>query len=353
MIYYSVCLIRYTLTEESLQGKNKIDISFTEGRDDKSLIVFVHGLGMDKYIWTAPEKSRILAGRYALTALLRKREHAKVTRHKPLLNKKISAGVLPKRLVTLFHRFSAMEYSVITWSQKRPSSHARIALDEIKSILNDYSSFTKKGIIMIGHSRGGLIARRYAMQLPEEIKALISVASPFMGSSLARWADIISKTLFAVNPFFQTANEGTVKNNIKHVLDFINSTAVKELLPGSEFLNSLSDSLPSSIKTLNIAGTSPTLFRLYSWHIERFDKLSGNYTLTPASFFAFPDSIKKLVPDRMIPEELKKGKGDGLVSKKSALSCSPDDIGSYPYNHAALLFAERAQEKIIDFVRSL
>jgi hypothetical protein len=159
--------------------------------------------------------------------------------------------------------------------------------------------------------------------------------------------------MFAVNPLFRNSDKGTVINNIKQVLDFINSTAVKELLPGSEFLSSVSSPLPSGIKTLNIAGTSPTLIRLYTQRIQCVDKMHNKYKVATRPLFSFPDSIKKLLPEMIVPEELKKGRGDGLVSKKSALSNDPNDTGSYPFNHAALLFAEPVQKKAIDFVRSL
>ena len=246
----------------------KIDITFHEGEKSRPMAVFIHGLGMDKNIWTDPGKSRIMAGRFPLDVLLREKPVARTSREKPRTVYKVTAGTTPKKFNTLFHQFKTMGFHVLAWSQKRPASNADKAVNELKAILHDYSGFTHNGVILTGHSRGGIVGRSYALQFPHNIRALISIASPFRGSSLARWADIISKTLVLINPFLKNTQKGTVKNNIKHVLDFINSTAVKELLPGSELLTSLDSLLPPHIKSICIAGTHPELFSLYSWHVN-------------------------------------------------------------------------------------
>ena len=332
-----------------MKQKNKVDISFIEGKKNRPLVIFIHGLGMDKTIWTDPGRSRILAGRYPLSILLQKKASSQILDHKPAGYKKISAGIPPKKLITVFHQLNDMGFNVLAWSQKRPASQVKFAVSELGAIVQEYSDPARNGIITVGHSRGGLIAKSYALSYPDNIRTTISIGSPFKGSSLARWADIISKTLSVTAPFFNNAVKGTVKSNIKHVIDFINSRAVKELLPGSEFLDTLMPPVPRRIKSLIIAGSSPTLFNIYSWYIDRIDE-SNKYKLSPKLLFSFPGSIRKVLPDIIVPDELIKGRGDGLVSVNSATSDLSYKQRIYPYNHAGLLFSRTVRKNILDFI---
>jgi pimeloyl-ACP methyl ester carboxylesterase len=332
-----------------VKQKDKVDISFIEGKKNRPLVIFIHGLGMDKTMWTDPGRSKVLAGRYPLSILLQKKASSQILDHKPVGLKKITTGIPPKELITVFHQLRDMDFNVLAWSQKRPASHAKFAVSELSAIVREYSDPARNGIITVGHSRGGLIAKSYALSNPDNIRAIISIGSPFRGSSLARWADIVSRTLSVTTPFFNNTEKGTVKSTIKHVLDFINSMAVKELLPGSEFLDTLISPVPRRIRSLSIAGSSPNLLNIYNWYIDCIDK-SNKYKLRPKLLFSFPDSVRKVLPDVIVPDELIKGRGDGLVSVNSATSDLSHKQGIYPYNHAGLLFSRTVRKNILDFI---
>jgi pimeloyl-ACP methyl ester carboxylesterase len=332
-----------------VKHKDNFDISFIEGKKRLPLVIFIHGLGMDKKIWTEPERSRVMAGRYPLSILLQKKPSSQILDHNPVGLKKITMGKPPERLISVYHHLSQSGFPVLAWSQTRPASYAAFAVDELRDVIRDYSKLTRNGIIMVGHSRGGLIAKTFALSKPDDIGAVISIGSPFNGSSLARWANFISKLLSVATPFFNSAEKGTVKNTINHVVDFINSVAVKELLPESEFLESLRSPLPRRIRSLNIAGSSPDLIRIYKWYIDCIDN-SNKYKLRPKLLFSFPGSIRKYLPQEIIPDELVKGKGDGLVSINSALFNATGSSEIYPYNHAGLLFSQKVRKDILTFI---
>lgn len=332
-----------------MKHKDKIDISFIEGKKDLPLVIFIHGLGMDKKIWTEPERSRVMAGRYPLSILLNKKASSYILDHRPVGLQRITTGTPTKRLFSVFHHLSDNGYNVLTWSQKRPASYATLAVDELRGIVRKYSEEARNGLIMVGHSRGGLIAKSFALSKPDNIRAVISIGAPFNGSSLARWAGVISRMLSVTTPIFNSSERGTAKSTIKHVLDFINGEAVKELLPGSDLLDSLRAPLPQHIRSLSIAGSSPDLFHIYKWDIDCIDK-SNRYKLRPKLLFSFPGSIKKYLPDMVIPAELTKGKGDGLVTVDSALFATTGQQGTYPDNHASLLFARKVRNDILSFV---
>ena len=73
--------------------------------------------------------------------------------------------------------------------------------------------------------------------------------------------------------------------------------------------------------------------------------------LKPKLLFTFPGSLGKLLPDMIVPDEMRNGRGDGLVTKESALFYKSGDAGIYPFNHAGLLFADSVKGKIIEFAR--
>src|SRR5512136_669907 len=97
-----------------------IDTTFLEGKSSSPLVVFIHGLGMDKRIWTDPAQSRIIAGSFPITILLGRKPVRKVLpKDRPRFSR-ITVGMPPKKLSSLFHLLHEKGFSVLSWSQKRP-----------------------------------------------------------------------------------------------------------------------------------------------------------------------------------------------------------------------------------------
>ncbi len=92
-----------------------------KGNINKPAVIFIHGLGMDKNIWVNPLESRVLAGEFSITTLLRKRplpSDRGLHEQKPKEDvPRISLGKQPDTLRTLFHELREKDYTVVTWSQ--------------------------------------------------------------------------------------------------------------------------------------------------------------------------------------------------------------------------------------------
>jgi len=73
----------------------------------------------------------------------------------------------------------------------------------------------------------------------------------------------------------------------------ISSTGLKELLPESEFYSTLKDPKKEEVKYISVGGTNPDLLRAVSVPISEL--------------------LSKVIPDRVFPEEMREGYGDGLV----------------------------------------
>jgi pimeloyl-ACP methyl ester carboxylesterase len=282
-----------------------------EGNLDKPAIIFIHGLGMDKAIWVNPSNSRILGGMFPLKILLNK----------------IPSDERPYNLQTLFDDLRLKEYPVITWSQRRPASPINSAVSELSEIVKIAYNLTKAGVILIGHSRGGLIGRKYLLKKDQSIIGLITISTPHKGSSVARVANYLTPVVSILNPLFPVKDKGTRSFAIKRIFEFLRSRALKELLPESRFLKSMKDGPLDWVNYISVGGTNPTLFNLYN--------------------FSFPDIFEKVIPENLYPEELKKGRGDGLVSAESSKIPWCNEHYDFDFNHAQILFDELVRETLV------
>ena len=311
-----------------------LDTVAHRGSPDKPAVIFIHGLGMDKDIWVNPSKSRILGGMFPLTSLLIKRPLLKDSEYgKDASIKTISGSSTNEQmeaLKTLFDDLQLKKYTTITWSQERPSGPIDSVVTELKEVVRVAKKMTKEGIVLIGHSRGGLIGRKYLLRKDKSIKALITISTPHKGSSVAKIAGYLSPLVSVINPFFHGGDKGSFSFSIKRILNFLKSRALKELLPESHFFKSLKDGPCDGVYYVSVGGTDPTLFSLYN--------------------FSIPDIFEKVIPKNLYPEEIKKGKGDGLVSAESSKIPWGSEHYNFPLNHAQILFDKGVRDKIIKVI---
>jgi len=295
----------------------KLDIASYHGSIDKPAIVFIHGLGMDKNIWVNPSESRILGGMFPLKILLDKKNTVKNV----------------EKIQTLFDDLRQRDYSVITWSQKRPAGPINSAVKELHEIIIEARKMTNAGIILIGHSRGGLIARKFLFKQDKSIKGLITISAPHKGSSVAKVAKYISPLVSLLHPFIPAGNKGGPAFAIKRIFEFFKSTSLRELLPDSNFFKSIKDGPLNGVHYASVGGTKPTLFNLYN--------------------MSFPDIFKKVIPDNLYPEEMKMGKGDGLVSAESSKIPWSHEHYNFAFNHAEILFDEDVRDMLGKTVKNI
>jgi pimeloyl-ACP methyl ester carboxylesterase len=303
---------------------HKLDIA-SVGGEKRTACIFVHGLGMNKSIWTAPEEARVMGGLFPFTVMLRKKD---------------------RPLKTLFHDLGDLGFTVIAWSQSRPVGPIEEAIKELKRVI-DFArrEYAPSGILLIGHSRGGLIARKYmegaASPLKAGIKgpvALVTLSAPHHGSDMARWALYLSPLASLLKPLIPEAQRGTLSKALRKIVGFFESRGVRELLPDSEFIRSLRSTPPEGDNNRGIyasaGGTDPRLVKI-------------------AGSIALPEALEKIIPEKFRPEEMTAGKGDGLVSLRSSVLPYADEHFSFPVNHAEMLVEPEARRAIVDRVKAL
>lgn len=328
------------------------------GHENKPAIIFIHGLGMDKNIWVNPHKSSVLAGEFSITTLLRKRplqSDKGLHEQKPKEDiPKISLGEQPDTLRTLFHELREKDYTVVTWSQKRPAAPIDDVVLELKKVVEETNTFTKAGIILIGHSRGGLVGRKYLSGRDRSIRGLITISTPHKGSSLAKVGTYLSPLAKLLIPLLSDEEKGLVSFAIKRISEFFRSKALKELLPESACIQSLNDEPCEWVSYATIGGTKPTLFRLYKWKWNAVRE--GDYQrwfLNPVELFSIPDIFESVIPYNMFPDEMKKGKGDGLVSAESSKIPWGKEHYLFNLNHAEILFNKNVRDTVIKEIEKM
>lgn len=290
-----------------------LDIESVQGSPEKPAIIFIHGLGMDKNLWVAPFRSRVFGGMCPLEVL--------VSRY--------AAGDA-RRLRTLYHDLMGRDYPVITWSQQRVSNQIEAVIPELEAVVERAREMSDSGIMMIGHSRGGLIARKYLSVTDNSVMGLITIATPHKGSTLARLAQYIAPITSFLGPLVTKGDKYTIARDLKRITEFLKSQALRELLPDSVFFQTLRDAPLDGVLYISAGGTNPML-----------------YSLSP---FSFPGIFEKIIPEHLFPDEMKSGKGDGLVSAESSKLPWADEHFYFDCNHAEILFDTEARQILLNAI---
>jgi len=281
-----------------------------EGRRDLPVCIFVHALGMNKDLWVSPEDSLLLGGLFPVTVLIKKYDD----------------------LSTLYHELGNRGFPSAAWSQRRPVGPIADAVDELRNIMPKAAELSDRGILLIGISRGGLVARAAVSgghKLPAQLRGLITICSPHMGSGLARWAAYLTPLASRIAGLLPDAEGIRPVEAMRRVLGFIESPAVRELLPGSAFLASLQDPPPEDVYSLSIGGTNPDIV-----------ELPGIKPLRQI--------IEKAFPQGKFPDELRDGLGDGLVTARSAVLRGANEHLDFHVSHLASLFEPDVKKAVLE-----
>ncbi len=287
----------------------KLETVFHRGENDRPLTIYIHGMGMNVKAWSEPSEARILGGKYPLSILL--------------------GG--QGELETTFVDLKRLGFHVLSWTQSRPVGPIQIAVNELKEFIKKYHKYSANGIILIGHSRGGLIARKYLLESTMPLKGLITLATPHHGTSTAKWAVYLSPITSMLYNLSKGFSKKEVDSALQKVLGFFCSSGLKELLPDSEFLSNLKDKKREGTVYISIGGTNPDLLRAVS--------------------ISLPKLVSKVIPEKILPEEMREDYGDGLVSAASSMLPYADEHMNFPVNHASILIDGEVREYILKKIK--
>lgn len=289
----------------------KLETLFHKGLNNRPLVIFIHGFGMDMRMWTDPSEVRVLGGLYPLKVLL--------------------PGFMGET-VTSFSDLKAMGFSLLTWTQGRPFGPLSAAVSELDALVKEYGEYASEGTILIGHSRGGLVGRAYLENKPGLILGLITVATPHHGSGMAGWSVHLSPMASFIEKLLGEGPQKKYRKAFRRTLNFFNSEGIKELLPDSTLYSGFKDRPETGVKCVSTGGTNPDLVRIMDISIAEL--------------------FQKVMPDSLIPEEMKAGLGDGLVSAASSELPYALHHTNFHANHVSILFDKDARAYISESVQT-
>jgi pimeloyl-ACP methyl ester carboxylesterase len=331
-------------------------------RAGKPWVILIHGLGMSHRSWTDPFSETLLDGIISFDYVLT--DMGPASSPVKIFNSKRIGCSPPLRLLKTppqsFWAFLRKEgYGIITWSQGKPWGRMIYAIEELQTIMADLPYRDKT--VLLGHSRGGLIARKFLQeQRPgcERISGIALLGAPNHGSHIGKLAQIFSSNpLFGLFGAGKGGRSGIRSGKNQHLLlklirnlgDNSRQAAIEELTPRSDFMKELAaregEELARKVPHFNLIGTRTDFIRLYRLGLAPGSK--------PRLLFSLLDGLERLVPRQIILPEIKQGKGDGQVSVKSATLPWAKHNLLLPVNHASFLVNSEVREKINVFLSSI
>lgn len=305
----------------------KLDLTIHKGNPDKPVVIFVHGLGVDKKFWTDPAESKVMGGNIPMKIFAAVKPEPRSIKPGKI---NISAGDLPEKIDNLWTAVINKGFNAACWSQSRPVGPIDVAVRELEKVLEQVRiNFPGKSAAIVAHSRGGLIARKFMEKKIPEIKALVTISSPHAGCSLTR----LGKYLYPLLPFLKKTlpkeTHGTISKTLKRIHDLLDGNALKELLPDSDFIKNLKDPPSEDILYLSFGGTEAKLLTIYKLN-------KSDNRLYPKPLLDIPDSLLKHLPASIIPKEVIPGKGDFMVTAKSSVMPLAQKHLNLPENHMSI-----------------
>ncbi len=339
-----------------------------KGAEGKPVLILIHGLGATEKSWTNPYEEFLGKGKlsfdYVLADYLERPsppyfslgQHRNYCLSTPLRS-------LSSRPRPLWEIFKDRGYNLLTWTQSKPYGPIALAVEELNGIVAESEAIFGTGspFIFIGHSRGGLVARKWIQDHPDKrnrIEGLILLACPNGGSRLANVGDFFARAVKTVGRFVPrelSLDGGRISLRLaafyEELAELFRGVALEELRPHSAFIRRIKSGEPdeqrSRIRYLNLVATSTVFTKLYRISTGEIGELKEVISLI--------DSLPKMIPPMMLPDEIVNGKGDGLVSKERARMAwiGPGSQKEFNINHLRMLIDADVRGEIFRFLESI
>lgn len=273
-----------------------------------------------------------------------------------------------------FDYLAGLGFTVATWSQPGNSFDDALpsALAAFDSLVAQTARSVATGpsIAIIGHSRGGLLARRIlkdrrTSQSIARVKWVITLHTPHNGSELGQYPGRIAAEAVdlidccapsTVTAPFKPQLKNIVTEAMRPLTKILVDFESRELTPNSPLLRDLANgetALPG-VKYFTFGGVSPSLFRLYLW---TFNANSAVPQYKGASqYFVWrvnPTTLEPISPllDKIRPfvREVQAGYGDGLVTDASARLPWSMHFTDH-LNHAEVLWDRGVQMQVVQLI---
>jgi predicted esterase len=259
-------------------------------------------------------------------------------------------------------------FRTVNYNQILPRGSLNVPIIQLSALMQELffdQRHRGRSFVLLGHSRGGILARAllvaaYKNQLPpipnrsfdlSRISRLITLHSPNQGTNIANAA-------ISVNAMAQRMRAIAPSWLVGGLVDFLQTEAgalaYLDYAVGSQFLANLKASEPvPGVRYATWGGTSTTVSRHRVWAFTA-DSALPRWHNPPFYWRTVPQELGVLFPRSVpfqLPPELTHGSGDILVSDVGArLPGAPHR--SNAINHAEALWHPSIQQQVIDLLRT-
>ncbi len=338
-----------------------------KGAEGKPIVILIHGFGATEKSWTNPYEEFLGRGRISFDYVLAdydERPSPPYFLPRQFRNYCFSTPLvrLPSRPPPLWEVLRERGYNLLTWTQREPFGPIGLAVEELNGMVMESEAIFGIGarLVLMGHSRGGLVARKWIQDHPDKrgrVDSLVLLASPNGGSRLADVGEFFARAVKTIGRFMPRGPSlgcGRISFQASwfywEIARLFEGAALEDLRPRSPFILSLKqkeiEEQRSRIPYLNLVATSTVFTKLYRISATDVGKLREVSSLI--------DSLPKMVPAMMLPHELVHGKGDGLVSKERARIAwvAPGFQREFHINHLRMLIDRDVRREIIRFLEA-
>jgi pimeloyl-ACP methyl ester carboxylesterase len=365
------------------------------GHENLPVVVLLHGLGGDRNDWTNPFQDRNWPydHRRAPDSMDMGAHGAPPLARLPGIQ---TAYFLSPRLTSnargrdgsddrsWWHALRQAGFPVVTYSQvprlmlpltKGPVAELKSFMEGLRRDVLADPGLGSRQVVIVGHSRGGLIARAYLGD-PEvkadrgarfpSVRGLITLSSPHQGSQMALLDDRIIGFLQKIQdrlPNLPNDVGNQIINALKAKVDAYVGPYGDEIEPGSPLYRSMEaqEPLQAGIRYISVGGTSPRFLRIYLWTYtpdsllprkSASGKLEFQWRAAPLEAKGaspIPDGL----PLRLLGLELDEilpGRGDGLTADKRCrfpTTFRTEEHLSVPLSHAEELWDHDLQGVVL------
>jgi pimeloyl-ACP methyl ester carboxylesterase len=242
-------------------------------------------------------------------------------------------------------------FSTATYSQVDNVGFLDRPVRELVEVVRVLDATYKKPLVLLTHSRGGLLARSFLKRFPGEAKSVrtvITLHAPHTGSSLATLASTVRDAIEGLRDVFGDL----ITVALGWLLDLADSDAYREMAIGSPFLTDLAaneQALPN-VRYFTFGGVSVRLTRIRQW-VYTLDSALPKWRWPPYDHarveaevpVASPvaDSLPNVIP------ELTEGRGDLLTDDSRTRLPFAIAHQTNSINHAEALWDPMLQSQVL------
>ncbi|MDT0168444.1 hypothetical protein [Pseudarthrobacter sp. BRE9] len=264
-----------------------------------------------------------------------------------------------------------MGHTVINYSQDGNQETVDVPLRQLESHIIPFirqqvlqGPLANKRVVVLAHSRGGILVRRYLADHlqdgPDWISKVITVGTPHGATNAplakGRIGDMVDALLGNFLPIPEIdflSPKFLIRYALDRIFDWYDVTpGARQLLPNDPIFNSLSMPVDTpSIDFHTFGGSSVRFSGLFFWRYTLSSYLPGGF---PDVRFDWTEEASELpiisplldsVPDGLLFEEQVEGRGDSCVTVRSSQLAGASHE-TLPFNHAEALWDEGLFDRV-------